>query len=524
MARVLLPLTLLASTGLALPPIESSAIGPQRSFQVNGEPFMPIMIWLQDPGNWDKAKAAGCNTVAGYWPKSGGTADVVEFAGLLEQAGLYGILDFDPRLKNHPAVLAYIHGDEPDLSHDESDAEVIAAENLRINRSNPLWKILDGTTHSWSVLDPMEGASFNVKLKAPVTVAKLGVWLTISNGLAVAKEVVFEADGKPLVTATLKAEKGRQEIVLPQPATFTELTMKVVSAEAGTNVWGSIGELEGFDAEGRNVLLSPPRKVPRATPDATLEEYQRIKAADPGRPVFMTVTGRFMPIFKGWTDEQIATLYPAYAKATDVLGYDIYPIYGWGKPEWIHLVHDATVELTKIADGRPVYAWIETSAGGQWVSEANQKPVTPQDIRSEVWMAICGGATAIGYFTHVWKPAYSQFGVPPENVAAMKQINDQLIRLTKPIYAPATKRAISISLGDNIPAAMIGRELDGQLYLFAVNYDSARRGGEATVQVEGLPAGATIEVIDEGRTIKAEAGAFKDTFEPLAVHLYKVVQ
>lgn len=524
MARALLPLTLLASAGLALPPIQTSAIGPQRSFEVNGEPFLPIMIWLQDPGNWDKAKEAGINTVAGYWPKSGGTADVVEFTGLLQQAGLYGVVDFDPRLKGHPAVLGYIHGDEPDLSHDESDAEVVPAERLRLNRANPLWKILDGTTHTWSVLDPMEGASFTVKLKAPVTVVKLGLWLTISNGLAVARDVVFEADGKPLATATLKAERGRQEIVLPQPATFSTLTMTVVSAEPGTNVWGSIGELEGFDADGRNVLLSPPRKVPRATPEATLEEYRKIKAADPQRPVFMTVTGRFMPIFKGWTDAQIATLYPAYAKATDVLGYDIYPIYGWGKPEWIHLVYDATVELTRIADGRPVYAWIETSAGGQWVSEANQKPVTPRDIRAEVWMAICGGATAIGYFTHVWKPSYSQFGVPPENVAAMRAINDQLTRLTKAICAPATARAVSITLADNVPAALVGRDLDGQLYLFAVNYDSAQRGGEATIAVEGLAAGTTIEVIDEGRTIRAADGSFKDTFEPLAVHLYRVAK
>ncbi len=480
---------------------------------------------MQDPANWDQAKAAGCNTVAGYWPKSGGTADVVEFAGLLQQQGLYGVLDYDPRLLGHPALLAYIHGDEPDLSHDESDpSEVVAAEHLRLNRANPLWKILDGTTSTWSVLDPLATAAFTIQLKAPVTVVKLGIWLTISNGLSVAKEVAFEADGKPLVTATLKAEKGRQEIALPQPATFTTLTMKVITAEESTNVWGSIGELEGFDAAGRNVLLSPPRKVPRATPEQTLAEYRRIKAADPTRPVFMTVTGRFMPHFKGWTDEQIRTLYPAYAQATDVLGYDIYPIYGWGKPEWIHLVHDATVELTRLADGRPTYAWIETSAGGQWVSEANQKPVTPADIRAEVWMAICGGATAIGYFTHVWKPAYSQFGVPPENVAAMKAVNEQLTRLTRAIYAPATQRVSSITLGDQLPVAMIGRELDGQLYLFAVNYDSQRRGGEATIRVAGLAAGTTIEVLDEGRTIRSDEGSFKDAFEPLAVHLYRVTR
>ena len=517
MTPLLLPLAI-----LALPPIQSSEIGPQRSFQVNGQPFLPIMIWLQDPDNWDSAKAAGINTVAGYWPNSGGTTDVVEYAKLVDEAGLYGVLPYDSRLKGHPALLAYIHGDEPDLSHDESDAEVTWSENLRINRSNPLWKILDGTTHTWSVLDPLEGASVTVTLKQPVTITKLGVWLTISGDLAVAKDVVFEADGQPLVTATLQAEKGRQEIPLPQPATFTSLTMKITSTHAGGQVWGSIGELEGFDAAGRNVLLSVPRKVPRATPEATLSEYQTIKQADPTRPVFLTVTGRFMPLFKGWTEDQIVALYPSYAKATDVIGYDIYPIYGWGKPEWIYLVHDATVELTRIAAGKPTYAWIETSAGSQWVGDDHQVPVTPRDIRAEVWMSICGGATAIGYFTHIWKPAYSQFGVPPENVVAMKAINDQLTRLTQAIYAPPTTRKLGLTLADDLRATIVGRELDGQLYLFAVNYDPDQKGGDAKVSVEGLKAGTRIEVIDEDRTITAADGGFTDAFEPLAVHLYRI--
>ena len=37
-------------------------------------------------------------------------------------------------------------------------------------------------------------------------------------------------------------------------------------------------------------------------------------------------------------------------------------------------------------------------------------------------MAICQGATAIGYFTHVWKPSYHQFGVPEENRKALRRI------------------------------------------------------------------------------------------------------
>ena len=60
--------------------------------------------------------------------------------------------------------------------------------------------------------------------------------------------------------------KGRQEVTLPAAATFTELTVRVDEVYPGEQVWGSIGEIEGLDAAGKNVLLSPPREVVRQTP------------------------------------------------------------------------------------------------------------------------------------------------------------------------------------------------------------------------------------------------------------------
>jgi hypothetical protein len=237
----------------------------------------------------------------------------------------------------------------------------------------------------------------------------------------------------------------------------------------------------------------------------------------------MTLTGHFLPFFKKWSDEQRKSLYPEYIRATDVVGYDIYPIYGWNKPEWIHLVHDGTKELRRLAGDRPLYAWIETSRGGQYTGALErQKHVTPVHIRAEVWMAICRGATAIGYFTHIWKPAYKQFGVPPENVKAMKEINDQITRLAPIILSEPPNAKASINLENQLSADIMAREHDGHLYLFAVNYDSKQSASRAKIEVEGLQAGTEIDVVDEDRTIKADAGSFTDEFGPLAVHIYKI--
>lgn len=510
-----------AAETTALPPIDKIEIR-NGAFYVNEQPFFPIMIWLQQAGDFEAARRCGINTVAGYWTGSSGTKDVAEYLDLVAKAGFYGVMPFDQRLKGRPDLLGYIHEDEPDLPHQVSDAEVAAGEGLRVNSSTPLWKIVDGVTHSWSVLDPMAGAEITIRLRQPVTVVRLVVWPTISEGLAVPKDVSFTAEGKEIARATLENKKGSQSLPLAKPATFSELKLTVHSAYPGKQPWGSLGEIEGYDSSGNNVLLSPPRHEPRALPAESLRAYETMKAGDPSRPVFMTLTGHFHPHFDKWSEEQRTSLYPAYLRATDVVGYDIYPIYGWNKPEWIHLVQEATGQLVAMAGGKPVYAWIETSKGSQWTGALErQRDVKPEHIRAEVWMALCRGATAIGYFTHIWKPSYSPFGVPEENRRALGEINGQITRLTPVLLAPAARQAVRVSADAEARVDFMAREHEGALYVFAVNYDPRALDSKVTVAVPGLRRGAKVEVIDEQRSIEAAEGSFTDHFKPFGVHLYR---
>jgi len=348
------------------------------------------------------------------------------------------------------------------------------------------------------------------------------VAVTVSKGLATPSEVAFSAGGDELLKVRLAAQRGVQKFRLPQPVTVQELSLHVLSAPAGDQVWGSLGEIEGYDREGRNVLLSPPRQVPRAQPEETLRKYRLVKAGDSSRPLFMTLTGHFHPFFKKYNDVQRA-MYPDYIAASDVVGYDIYPIYGWNKPEWLYLVHEATDRLVQLAGTRPVYAWIETSKGGQWTGDlARQKEVRPEHIRAEVWMSICRGATAIGYFTHVWKPQYAQFGVPEENRRALKEINQQISRLTPAILGQASSRAVSIESPDGVKLDVLARRTGDVLYLFTVNYDERARETVATIRIEGVGGDVAVQVVDEDRVCQAREGKFTDTFAPLAVHIYRL--
>ncbi len=507
----------------APPPIRKVEINENRALQVNGKPFFPIMAWLQDAKNFPLVKSCGMNTTAGYWGGSSGTKNAAAYLKLVADAGLYGVMPFDKELKGHPKLLAYIHGDEPDLPHKVSDATVTAAPHLKINKSTPLWKLVDGVTHSWSVLDPLENAAVTIKLKKEVTVVKLGIHLTVSKNLPVAKKVSFAGDGKKIAEATLEKKKGRQVISLAKPASFRELTMTVLSVYPDKNEYGSVGEIEGFDPQGNNVLLAPPRNEPRTQPDIVLQQYKRIKTADPSRPVFMTVTGYFHPKFSKWPEEKRTGLYKRYIEATDVVGYDIYPIYGWNKPEWIYLVHDATRRLVGMAGDKPVYSWIETSRGGQWTGALErQHKVTPGHIRAEVWMAICRGATAIGYFTHIWKPSYNQFGVPEENRKALLAINTQLTRLAPAILGHPPVTPPTIKPENNVKLDIMAKQHDKSLYLFTVNYDERKRETKATILCPGLSRGTEVKVVDEARSIRSDAGSFADHFKPLDVHIYRI--
>ncbi|MCX6903270.1 MAG: hypothetical protein NTW03_07295, partial [Verrucomicrobia bacterium] len=319
-----------------------------RAFYINGQPFFPLMAWLQDARNLRQVKECGMNATAGYWGGAGGAENVAEYMTVVAKTGLYGVMPFHKALKGNPSVLGYIHDDEPDLSHQVSDARVEADPALHVNPKNPLWRLLDGDLNSWTVLDPMENASLTIHLPKPVTVERLGVAVTVSKGLALPTEIIFTAEGKQLLKAKLTGAKGLQKFDLPQPATFKDLALKVTAVTPGDQPWGSLGEIAGFDHAGTNVMFCPPRREPRAYPEKSLAQYRIIKAADPARPVFMTLTAEFLPFFKKWTEPQYA-MYPEYIKATDVVGYDIYPIYGWNKPEWIYLGHDATAALTKLA-------------------------------------------------------------------------------------------------------------------------------------------------------------------------------
>lgn len=139
-------------------------------------------------------------------------------------------------------------------------------------------------------------------------------------------------------------------------------------------------------------------------------------------------------------------------------------------------------------------------------------------------MAIIRGATGIMYFTHAWRPSFTEFAPNDAMQEELKRLNAQITRLAPIILSPPARTDVSISFAEKLPGEVMAREQDGSLYLFANNLDMNGAAGSATLSVAGLVEGTRVEVLDEGRDIVAADGSFSDHFERLAVHLYRIPQ
>ena len=274
---------------------------------------------------------------------------------------------------------------------------------------------------------------------------------------------------------------------------------------------------------------------PRQMPDKVAEKSSNIRSQNPGRLLFMTLTGHFSKEQSTYPEDFRKQIYPQYVKSADVMGFDIYPIYGSGYASHLNWVGSAVKQLVELGGQRPVYAWIESSKGSKWMSYELQPDVLPIHTRNEVWQSIVNGATAIGYFTHAWRPDFKEFAPTPEMQKELLRLNSQITKLSQAILADPAKEKIEMTLGDNLQCSFKATKYNKSTYIFALNNDLGPgadkakqfapihpRSGKAVIKVAGLKAGTKVEVVDENRTITAEKGQFTDEFAPLAEHIYMV--
>jgi hypothetical protein len=284
-----------------------------------------------------------------------------------------------------------------------------------------------------------------------------------------------------------------------------------------------IGWMHGDEPDNAQPLPGGNGYGPPIPPKKIIDDYQKIRAADPTRPVLLNL-GQGVA-WDGWHGRGVRTNhpedYPEYVKGCDIASFDIYPV--------AHSREQVAGKLWYVARG--VERLVKWTGGNKIVWNCIectriQNPTnkaTPHQVRCEVWMSIIHGSMGLIYFVHEWKPRFNESALlsDPQMLSAVTAINHQIIRLAPVLNSPSVVDGVTISSGNaKVPLAVMMKKYKGRTYLFAVGM---RNGGTtAAFTVRGLKGANTVDVLDENRTILSKDGAFKDGFEPWDVHLYRI--
>jgi hypothetical protein len=207
--------------------------------------------------------------------------------------------------------------------------------------------------------------------------------------------------------------------------------------------------------------------------------------------------------------------YNIAAQGADILSFDIYPV-GSTAPQVkgkLQYVARGVTNLSKIASsGQVVWDAIEASALDP------KRPVTPEEVRTEVWMSLIHGSRGIIYFVHEFAP-FREDGIFGHPLVAeeVKKINLKIKALAPVINSASVSGKLTVS--STAPIATMVKQYENHLYIFAVAMRN--EAANARFVIEDLKEGEA-QIIDENRSVTISGGSFGDSFSAYGVHIYKV--
>ncbi|MFP4057726.1 MAG: sugar-binding protein [Candidatus Brocadiia bacterium] len=256
------------------------------------------------------------------------------------------------------------------------------------------------------------------------------------------------------------------------------------------------------------------------TPEELLATFARIRRDDPAHRVYLNLgqgvaNERF--VGRAATDEQ----YAAYADACDILSFDVYPCNSIRPrgPQRLHLVAKGIARLrTWGGPEKLVWCWIEANK----IHKGPGRAPTPEEVKTQVWMALVHGADGYGFFCHSWAGKRLKVsGIEPQMREALAGINAEVHRLAPVLNSPAVPDGATVATGGDGGVDVRVARHDGATYVFAVNM--VREPAEATIAVRGVGDGQA-EVLFEERTVAVRGGRLSDGFAPYAVHRYRIAR
>lgn len=339
----------------------------------------------------------------------------------------------------------------------------------------------------------------------------LAVWLQAPHNAA-----RYRAIGVNLYVGLYQGPSREQLAQLEAAGMPVICAMNEVSADhPGTTIVGWMHGDEPDNAQGRR----GPGYDPPIPPAKVLADYERLKAADPLRPVLLNL-GQGVA-WDNWYGRGERTNkpedYPEYCKACDIVSFDIYPV--------THDHRDVRGKLEFVGRGvqrlrawtgeqKPVWACIETGH----IGNPKVRP-TPAQIRTEVWMAIACGADGIIYFAHEFAPKFVEAAILERDdvAAAITELNREVLAQATVLRSPRVVDVVQVVADPPDALALRVHRHDGALHLFSASLQP--RPLRVEFRVRGIEDGKAV-VGGEQRPI--EAGRFVETYDGYQVRHHRI--
>ena len=247
--------------------------------------------------------------------------------------------------------------------------------------------------------------------------------------------------------------------------------------------------------------------------------FQKVKQLDPSHPVMC-----------------VDFLYPdmlQYRNCFDVFGFDSYPIGNTRLGTWCARLHEVIAGVAP----KPVWLIGQAFSGHDATGADLWAEPTDAEQRCMTYLAILAGAKGVIYYMHGRAGDSYYVKDHPAHWDYLRRLGSELKELSPVLLAPAGTRAVSC---DQPGIDLMLKEYENKLFLIAANWscEGPATGGHfpgkrlenVRISIAGL-AGRTAELIGSagvdsgtrGREVAMASGSFTDSFDPYAVHVYRIV-
>ena len=227
------------------------------------------------------------------------------------------------------------------------------------------------------------------------------------------------------------------------------------------------------------------------------QAWQVAREEDPDHPVYLVMCS--------------PNAFATFAGTTDILAVDPYPI-----PGSVDMVSSWMVQAQEaVRAEKPVWLIPQLHNSSAYRNPGTGRGPTPDEERNMVYQGLVHGAKGIVYYP--WDDGPCGLVHDPDLVRAVKSINAELAALgPKLLVAERTPVARKDGARPGLHAAVF--RTHAETFAIAVNVTTEPLAAE--LDTPGLTTGP-VRVLFEGREVRADGGSLRDSFAPLAVHVYR---